>query len=113
MPGLPFCGKSGYSSFMSDIWDHYLEILSDPAHTLVEMTFIAVEFIVLSVVWAKIIKPSWAKMLDVWHHRLDREHGHDHNDRSNLPPSESMLLPTDNTPKKRKSKTGYHWRIPR
>ncbi len=63
---------------MSEVWEHYVELITDPAHTLVEVTFIALEFILLSVLWAKVIKPGWERMLDAWHHRLDREHGHVH-----------------------------------
>lgn len=59
------------------IWEHYKEILLDPAHTLVESTFVLAEFIIFSVIAVR-LKKAWAKMLDLWHRRLDEEHGHKH-----------------------------------
>lgn len=59
------------------IWNHYLEIITDPAHTLVETTFIAAEFIIFSVIAVR-LKMAWVKALDLWHRRLDEEHGHEH-----------------------------------
>jgi len=40
--------------------DEYLHILSDPAHTLVEATFVLAEFILLNIVW-KFIKRRWER----------------------------------------------------
>jgi len=66
----------------SEVGHHYLELITDPAHTLVETTFIAAELIIGSVIWAKLLKPRWERMLEVWHHRIDKEHGFEHTSES-------------------------------
>lgn len=40
--------------------NEYFHILSNPAHTLVEATFILVEFIILNVIW-RFIKTRWER----------------------------------------------------
>jgi ABC-type taurine transport system ATPase subunit len=59
------------------IWHEYVSIITDPAHTLVETTFIAAEFVLFSVIAVR-LKKAWYKALDLWHRRLDEEHGVEH-----------------------------------
>lgn len=62
---------------MDQVWKHYLEILSDPAHTLVETTFIFLEFIIFQVFLTQ-AKKACQKLIKREHKILDREHGHQH-----------------------------------
>ncbi len=63
---------------MNGIASEYLAILTDPAHSLVELTFIALEIILFD--WARrTITSRWRlhleRRLTTEHRRLDEEHG--------------------------------------
>lgn len=40
--------------------DEYFHILFDPSHTLVELTYIMVDLIILKLIW-KVVKGRWDK----------------------------------------------------
>ena len=104
------------------IWDHYLELITDPAHTLVESTFILAEFVIFSIIAVR-LKKAWFKMLDLWHRRIDDEHGHSHI-KTTEEILNSVLYPRKNKrPKRYKGEhraqkvydgeaDGYVWRLP-
>ena len=52
------------------IWAHYVELITEPAHTLVESTFVFLEFLIFTVLLHR------AKR--VWHRIIDKEHGVEH-----------------------------------
>ena len=49
---------------MNEILMHYSELITDPAHTLVEFTFVLVDYIIIQGVVRR------------WSARRDRAHGH-------------------------------------
>lgn len=60
-----------------DFWARYLELISDPAHWLFELTAnITFDIIIISFIWGVVIKkillPRWEKRI---HRQIDEEHG--------------------------------------
>jgi len=55
---------------MSGIWSEYLHILTDPAHSLVEFTFVAVDYLIVQTA-VHAVKKHFHKDLAV----QDRAHG--------------------------------------
>lgn len=63
---------------MTEIWRHYEELMSDPAHMMVELTFILlVDVIFLGVLWPLVKKAVNRRVMDE-HRTLDEEHGVEH-----------------------------------
>ncbi|QIN94085.1 hypothetical protein PP459_gp148 [Streptomyces phage Wakanda] len=63
---------------MGEVFHHYVELLSDPAHLMVELTFILViDGLFLGLVWP-LVKKSINKRVEAEHAVLDREHGIKH-----------------------------------
>lgn len=59
----------------------YLEVQFDPAHLLAELGFnLVFDFLVLWLIWGRIIKPYVASKLAQQHEELDVEHGVDHDE---------------------------------
>lgn len=56
------------------VLQHYAEIITDPAHTLVEFTFVLLDYLVISAV-AKRLKAHFHKDIAMEHEVLDVEHG--------------------------------------
>lgn len=54
---------------MGDILGHYAELVTDPAHTLVELTFV----LVIDVIILGVVGKWFTRKLK----RRDRDHGHD------------------------------------
>jgi hypothetical protein len=65
---------------MHTFLDHYGELLSDPAHTAVELTFtILVDGLVLGLLWP-LVRRFIDRRLQRQHRLLDEEHGYVHED---------------------------------
>jgi hypothetical protein len=63
---------------MHEILHHYAEILTDPAHTMVELTFIlVVDGLFLGLVWP-VVRKAIDKRVKKEHAVLDAEHGVSH-----------------------------------
>jgi hypothetical protein len=63
---------------MGEILHHYTEMITDPAHTLVELTFIlVVDVIFLGLLWP-LAKRAVNKRVNAEHKVLDQEHGIKH-----------------------------------
>lgn len=63
---------------MGEIWHHYAEMMTDPAHTLVELTFILmVDVLFLGLLWP-LAKRAVNKRVNAEHKVLDAEHGIEH-----------------------------------
>ncbi len=62
---------------MHEILSHYGEMMTDPAHTLVELTFIlVVDVLFLGLLWP-LAKKAVNKRVEAEHKTLDKEHGVD------------------------------------
>lgn len=59
---------------LNEIGQHYLEIITDPAHTLVEATFVLIEVLIIDVVRRKITQ-HFHRDIAREHESLDAEHG--------------------------------------
>lgn len=59
---------------VSEILHHYVEILTDPAHSAVEFTFVLFDVLVIDFVRRRLVK-HFHKDLTSQHTTLDREHG--------------------------------------
>ena len=69
---------------MSEIWNHYTELIRDPAHLMVELTFmLVVDVILVGLLW-----PVARKLL---HRYIDRQHTLEE-DKNELLPSEREWL---------------------
>jgi len=63
---------------MGEIFHHYTELMTDPAHMLVELTFIVVvDVLFLGLLWP-LAKRSVNKRVKAEHRVLDQEHGITH-----------------------------------
>jgi hypothetical protein len=62
---------------MNQILSHYVEIITDPAHSLVEFTFVLLDVLVIDAVRRR-LKRHFHNDLDDEHRRLDDEHGVTH-----------------------------------
>lgn len=62
---------------MSGIWSEYVSILTDPAHSLVEFTFVAVDYLIVQTA-VHALKRHFHRDIETEHQRLDREHGVEH-----------------------------------
>ena len=62
---------------MGIFWEHFTEIITDPAHTAVEFCFVLLDYLVIQVVGHR-IKKHFQRDLKREHLRLDAEHGHTH-----------------------------------
>ncbi len=63
---------------MHEILHHYAEMMTDPAHTLVELTFIlVVDVLFLGLLWP-LAKRAVNKRVNDEHKVLDQEHGVEH-----------------------------------
>lgn len=86
---------------MNKFFHEYISLLSDPAHTAVESTFVFLEFIIFSVIVNRLVKPAWKKMIKQEHIRIDEEHGHKHEK------TDQEILDSILKPKKKKSRRNY------
>lgn len=55
---------------MTEFLHHYAELMSDPAHTAVEFTFVLLDVLIIDAV-----RRRWRKHLDREHQIIDAEHG--------------------------------------
>ena len=62
---------------MSLFWEHFTEIITDPAHTAVEFTFVLLDYLVIQTI-AHRLKKHFHRDLAKEHTRLDAEHGISH-----------------------------------
>jgi len=62
---------------VSGIWAEYVSILTDPAHSLVEFTFVAVDYLIVQTA-VHALKRHFHRDIETEHRRLDREHGVSH-----------------------------------
>lgn len=62
---------------MGAFWEHFKEIITDPAHTAVEFCFVLLDYLVIQVVVSRVRK-HFHKDLSAEHARLDAEHGVKH-----------------------------------
>lgn len=56
---------------VNGIWAHYWEIMSDPAHCLVEFTFVLLDYLVITIVGSRIMAHFHRDLRE-----RDDEHGH-------------------------------------
>ena len=59
---------------MSEILHHYVELITDPAHSLVEFTFVLVDVLIIDAVRRRLTK-HFHRDIEREHHRVDAEHG--------------------------------------
>ncbi len=68
---------------MGEFWEHYLEILSNPAHLAVELTiFLLIDVLILGLAWplfkrhcTKTAKVAAERAAKEEHKKIDTEHG--------------------------------------
>jgi hypothetical protein len=65
---------------MGEIFHHYVEIMSDPAHLMAEITLmLLIDVLFLGLIWP-VVRKTIDKRVRKEHAILDKEHGIDHND---------------------------------
>lgn len=60
------------------LWDRYLDLITDPAHLLLEGTLVLVIDVVVGLVLWPLIKRFSRRYLDAYHVIHDAEHHHGH-----------------------------------
>jgi hypothetical protein len=70
---------------MSEVLAHYAELITDPAHTLVEFTFVLLDYLVIQAVAAR-FKRRVERRIEAEHVRIDAEHGVRHGEHGEAAP---------------------------
>lgn len=80
-----------------NVLHEYVALLTDPAHTLVEFTFVLVDYLLIGAV-AAWLRRAFRRDIDVEHARLDAEHGIVHADQPRLDTGAVRVLSTPEPP---------------